>query len=45
MRGLAPKLERDRYLAPEIEAAAAAVADGAFARIVEHDPDEYRDDD
>jgi histidine ammonia-lyase len=31
VRGLAPKLERDRYLAPEIEAAALAVADGAFA--------------
>lgn len=34
VRGLAPKLERDRYLAPEIEAAAAAVREGAFARVV-----------
>ena len=45
VRALAPKLERDRYLAPEIEAAAKAVADGAFAGIVDHDPDEYHDDD
>jgi histidine ammonia-lyase len=35
VRGLAPKLERDRYLAPEIEAAAAAVRSGAFARVAE----------
>ena len=35
VRGLAPKLERDRYLAPEIEAAAAAVREGGFARIAE----------
>ena len=45
VRALAPMLERDRYLAPEIEAAAKAVADGAFAGIVDHDPDEYHDDD
>jgi histidine ammonia-lyase len=45
VRGLAPMLERDRYLAPEIEALAAAVRDGAFADIVEHDADEYHDDD
>jgi len=45
VRGLAPMLERDRYLAPEIEALAAAVRDGAFADIVEHDSDEYHDDD
>ena len=35
VRELAPKLERDRYLAPEIEAAAAAVRSGAFARAAE----------
>jgi histidine ammonia-lyase len=35
VRELAPKLERDRYLAPEIEAAAAAVRSGAFARVLE----------
>jgi len=35
VRGIAPKLERDRYLAPEIEAAAAAVREGAFARVAE----------
>jgi len=35
VRGLAPMLERDRYLAPEIEAAAAAVRSGAFARVAE----------
>jgi histidine ammonia-lyase len=34
VRGLAPELTRDRYLAPEIEAAARAVADGRFAAIV-----------
>jgi histidine ammonia-lyase len=44
VRVLAPMLQRDRYLAPEIEALAAAVARGAFASIVEHDPDEYHDD-
>jgi histidine ammonia-lyase len=35
VRELAPKLERDRYLAPEIEAAAAVVRSGAFARVLE----------
>jgi histidine ammonia-lyase len=35
VRGLAPRLERDRYLAPEIEAATAAVRSGAFARVAE----------
>jgi histidine ammonia-lyase len=35
VRGFAPTLERDRYLAPEIEAAAAAVREGGFARIAE----------
>jgi len=35
VRRLAPKLERDRYLAPEIEAAAAAVRSGAFARVAQ----------
>jgi len=34
VRGLAPTLERDRYLAPEIEAVTRAVADGAFAAVV-----------
>ena len=34
VRRLAPVLERDRYLAPEIEAAARAVADGEFAAVV-----------
>ena len=43
VRELAPMLERDRYLAPEIEALGTAVARGAFADIVEHDPDEYHD--
>ncbi len=33
VRQFAPTLERDRYLAPEIEAAAAAVREGGFARI------------
>ncbi len=33
VRGIAPMLERDRYLAPEIEAATRAVADGEFARV------------
>ena len=32
VRSFAPTLTRDRYLAPEIEAAAAAVREGAFAR-------------
>ena len=43
VRELAPMLQRDRYLAPEIEALAAAVARGAFADIVVHDADEYHD--
>jgi len=34
VRGLAPQLVEDRYLAPEIEAVAGAVADGRFAEIV-----------
>jgi histidine ammonia-lyase len=34
IRELAPTLERDRYLAPELEAAAEAVAAGRFAAIV-----------
>jgi len=34
VRRLAPKLERDRYLAPEIEAAGRAVAAGEFAAVV-----------
>ncbi len=34
VRRLAPMLERDRYLAPEIEAAARAVAAGEFAALV-----------
>jgi histidine ammonia-lyase len=34
VRGLAPMLERDRYLAPEIERAADAVAAGAFSAVV-----------
>lgn len=33
VRRLAPTLERDRYLAPEIEAVAAAVAAGEFAAV------------
>ena len=33
VRALAPTLERDRYLAPEIEAVAAAVREGRFAAI------------
>jgi histidine ammonia-lyase len=40
VRVLAPKLERDRYLAPEIEAAAAAVRSGAFALVAEGLKDE-----
>jgi histidine ammonia-lyase len=35
VRGFAPRLERDRYLAPEIEAAAAAVREGRFALVAE----------
>ena len=35
VRELAPRLERDRYLAPEIEAVAGAVREGAFARLAE----------
>ena len=35
VRRLAPKLERDRYLAPEIEAATRAVVGGEFARVAE----------
>jgi histidine ammonia-lyase len=34
VRRLAPRLERDRALAPEIEHAAQAVADGAFADVM-----------
>ena len=34
VREFAPTLERDRYLAPEIEAAAQAVAAGRFAAVV-----------
>jgi histidine ammonia-lyase len=34
VRRLAPMLERDRYLAPEIEAAARTVAAGEFAAVV-----------
>ena len=34
VREFAPTLERDRYLAPELEAAARAVADGRFAAVV-----------
>jgi hypothetical protein len=34
VRRLAPTLERDRYLAPEIEAVTRAVADGEFATVV-----------
>jgi histidine ammonia-lyase len=34
VRRFAPTLGRDRYLAPEIEAAARAVADGQFAAVV-----------
>ena len=34
VRSFAPTLGRDRYLAPELEAAAAAVAAGDFAAIV-----------
>ena len=34
VRRFAPTLGRDRYLAPEIEAAAQAVADGEFAAVV-----------
>ena len=34
VRRFAPTLGRDRYLAPEIEAAARAVADGEFAAVV-----------
>jgi hypothetical protein len=34
IRERTPTLERDRYLAPELEAAADAVATGRFARIV-----------
>ena len=34
IREFAPTLERDRYLAPELEAAAEAVAAGRFAAIV-----------
>ena len=34
VRRFAPTLGRDRYLAPEIEAAARAVADGEFATVV-----------
>jgi histidine ammonia-lyase len=34
VREFAPTLERDRYLAPEIEAAARAVAAGRFAAVV-----------
>ena len=33
VREFAPTLERDRYLAPELEAAARAVADGRFAAV------------
>ena len=43
VRELAPMLQRDRYLAPEIEALVRAVARGAFADIIEHDVDEYHD--
>ena len=34
VRRFAPTLGRDRYLAPEIEAAARAVAGGQFAAVV-----------
>lgn len=34
VRRIAPRLERDRYLAPEIEAAARVVAAGEFATVV-----------
>jgi histidine ammonia-lyase len=42
VRMFAPKLERDRYLAPEIEAAAKAVREGAFARVAEGLKEEAR---
>jgi len=38
IREFAPTLERDRYLAPELEAAAEAVAAGRFAAIVRSAP-------
>ena len=34
VRGFTPRLDRDRYLAPEIEASARAVKAGKFAAIV-----------
>ena len=34
VRGFTPRLDRDRYLAPEIEASARAVKAGQFATIV-----------
>ena len=43
VREFAPMLGRDRYLAPEIEAAAAAVREGAFARVA-HDLKDAADD-
>ena len=40
VRELAPTLERDRYLAPEIEAATRAVKDGRFAAVLRAARDE-----
>jgi hypothetical protein len=45
VRSAAPRLERDRALAPEIERAAQTVADGAFADVMRSLRDERAADD